>query len=309
MKRIILNPENKLTAKTVPAIIEKPIHRGLQFYYPSNYPSWAVFRSQMLALAKRTAQRAKYPFAFTGLIAALAYDIPTMHLPLRLELRYTDRKERGNSRVGKTEDSRGIPVIRLKKPIPPEAINQVADLPVLDPIRFLLEILSYSNLRNALAGGDALVRRLLQPGRQLSPAQVAEFNQLLANARSLAPSYLPASQAELALRRLALLSPLAESPLESMVRADLLETGLVGFVEQFEIITQGGVFYADFYLPVLNLVLECDGEGKYVLDPDHVNEKSRQQLIEAAGFEVLRISWEQAKDPSFVRRLFKRDVD
>lgn len=306
MKKINLNPVDELTAKTVPAIVEKQIHRGLQFCYPENYPSWAIFRSQILALAKRTADRSKYPFAFTGLVAALAYDIPTMSFPLRLDARYTDGKPRGSSRVGKFGDLRGIQVIRQRRPIPLEAISEACGLPVLEPVRFLLDILTFGSLRDALAGGDALVRQLVGADRKLTQTQRARFQELLAQASKLAPDYLPEYQVDLALSRLPLLSLLAESPLESVVRAILIEADLTRFIEQFEIFSEGGVFYADFYLPDLNVVLECDGEGKYAVDPDHASEKTRQQLIEDKGFTVVRISWKESQNENSVRKLVKR---
>ncbi|MDO5060486.1 MAG: DUF559 domain-containing protein [Actinomycetaceae bacterium] len=257
----------------------------------------------MLSLAKRTAQRTQSPFAYTMEIAAIANDLPTWDLPMRLELIFFDQKPRCATKVGVMHGRGGIPVHRFRRPYPAEAISQVDGLPVLSVPYLLLEFCSLRDLRTVLVTGDALVRQYLQADRQLSQDQLDRFISLKREVQILAQRYLEAPLAQLVSENLALLSPLAESPLESLVRADLLSAGIQDFIEQFPILSEGGKYFADFYLRSIGVILECDGDGKYVLDPDKVHERQRQADIEELGFKVIRVSWEEAQDPYFVRRL------
>lgn len=303
MKTINLTTNDPLVATSIPRIKEKLVHRGLSFRYPENYPSWEIYRQMMLSLAKRTAQRTQTQFAFTSEIAALAYELPTWQLPMRLELLFFDQKPRCATKVGVMQGQGGIPVHRYPRPYPFEAISQVNDLPVLSVPYLLLEFCSLQDLRTVLVTGDALVRQYLQADRLLSPQQVRQFVALKQQVAVLARQHFGESVAQLVRTNLGFLSPLAESPLESLVRSDLLSAGFQDFVEQFPIFSEGATYFADFYLRSLGIILECDGEGKYALDPDKVRERQRQAEIEDSGLKVIRVSWSEAQDPDFVKRL------
>lgn len=304
MKRKNLTTDYQLTQTPIPEILERQVHRGLTFYYPDNYPQWELFRERMLALAQRTASRTEPKFGYSGLIAALAYNIPAMGFPLRLEMRFTDGKKRSNSKVGVIGARGGVPVHRLQPPIPLTAITEISKIPVVSIPYLLCEVLIHGMLRESLPAADALVRRALGESRHLNSEQKAAFNDLKQATRKVITQELTHKETKLALSRLRLVSPLAESALESIVRADLTEMGVQEIVEQHEIVTPGGVFYADLYLPAANLIIECDGEAKYALDPDKSAERRRQEQIEQAGFQVIRISWKQAKDRDYLLQSF-----
>lgn len=305
MKHIKLTTDYALSEHPVPEIIERQIHHGLTYHYPENFPHWELFRHRMLALAKRTANRTDPEFCFAGLIACLVYDIPTLDFPLEIEMRFTDGKRRSSSRVGVMGKRGGVPVHRMQAKVPVEALHEVNGLPVLAPEFLLLDILGTRSLRDALAGADALVRKVLHIHRLITNEQRSALSALLSSASKAASTYLSASAAERALQRIALINPLAESPLESFVRADLVSLGVKEFLLQHQIITEGGVFYADIYIPSARLIIECDGDGKYSLDPNHSAEVQRQRLIEMQGYQVKRISWEEAKETGAVARLLQ----
>lgn len=302
MEHINLETEYALSAHPVPQIVERKIHHGLTYRYPENFPQWELFRHRMLALARRTAKRTKSSFCFGGLIACLAYDIPTCDYPLKLEMHFTDGKRRSNSKVGVMGKRGGVPVQRFMARIPAEAIYYCDDIPVLAPQYLLLNLLSAPSLRESLGSADALVKNLFDIKRKLTMQQQSDVCDFYQEVSRVATDYLSQSLTHRALKRLELVNPLAESLLESIVRADLVSLGFENLVLQREIVTEGGVFYADIYIPDLHLVVECDGAAKYAMDPNQVAEVERQRCIEAKGFVVRRVSWEASKEPGGVMR-------
>lgn len=85
---------------------------------------------------------------------------------------------------------------------------------------------------------------------------------------------------------------LAESPLESLTRL-CLHRGQVPPPElQVPIVAGGRRFRVDFAWRAQRVVLEADGLAKYA-SPDRLREeKRRQELIERAGYRVVRVGWD-----------------
>lgn len=110
---------------------------------------------------------------------------------------------------------------------------------------------------------------------------------------------------------LALVDPAAESPGESSARVVLRGLGH-RVTSQFEI-RDGGNFVArvDFLVEDTRVVVEFDGRGKYGMGSGDVDaefwaEKRRHDAIVAAGYEVVRLTWEDLADPREVDRLVTR---
>ncbi|WP_122263521.1 type IV toxin-antitoxin system AbiEi family antitoxin domain-containing protein [Ornithinimicrobium cerasi] len=90
-----------------------------------------------------------------------------------------------------------------------------------------------------------------------------------------------------------LMSPLAESPAESLLRLALIALRL-DFVEQHPLELEGWTARVDFYLPALGVVVEMDGMCKYEGSTGSLNlaaEKRREDQIRARGYGVARIEW------------------
>ncbi|SHG08168.1 Protein of unknown function [Jatrophihabitans endophyticus] len=86
---------------------------------------------------------------------------------------------------------------------------------------------------------------------------------------------------------LGLADPLAESPLESVVRLALCRAGFPSPRLQYVI----GGYRVDFCWPEQRLVLEADGRDKYTADALW-REKRREHALRSRGWRVERILWE-----------------
>ncbi|MCS4483936.1 DUF559 domain-containing protein [Gleimia sp. 6138-11-ORH1] len=303
METKLLAPSTELTASYVPEIKEKQIHRGKQFIYPENLPAWEVWHESLLALATRTSSRTKTEHAFSMLIAAHAWGIPAHNFPLQLDVIYFDDRRRGTSKVGELAGRGGLPVHRFNRKYPADAWVQQNGLRVLDYPYFLLELLQLDDAKQALVTADALVRKVLQVEHSLSEIQQRELAKLRATVVDLARQYFTEAVAQRVQRRCTLMNPLAESALETLVRVDLVRAGVPGLVCQFPIFSEGGHYYADLCLPAQLLVIECDGQEKYMIDPQRTYESNRQKALENLGFRVIRVSWEQANTPGYLSKV------
>lgn len=100
-------------------------------------------------------------------------------------------------------------------------------------------------------------------------------------------------------RAVALRDPGSESVLESVCRVMFARGGLPTPRTQ---VTLGGpegpIGRVDFYWQQYATVAEADGRGKYARPEDLWQEKLREDRLRAAGLEVVRITWAQARgDP------------
>lgn len=78
----------------------------------------------------------------------------------------------------------------------------------------------------------------------------------------------------------------AESPLESITRLAMHDDGFPPPMLQVAV----GPFRLDFYWPEHRLVVEADGEGKYVGDAS-LREKRREHYLHQRGLRVERVMW------------------
>ncbi len=106
-------------------------------------------------------------------------------------------------------------------------------------------------------------------------------------------------------RAVRLCSALSESPLESVSRIRIVESGLPEPELQTELADVHGRFVGrvDFYWDRLGVVGEADGMGKYVSADVLRAEKVRQERLEECGLTVVRWGWRDLADGVLRRRL------
>lgn len=73
--------------------------------------------------------------------------------------------------------------------------------------------------------------------------------------------------------------------IERKMQAALIENN-IDFIAQHPI----GPWCVDFYLPTLNLVIECDGDYWHSLDEVKIRDKRKNGYLKKAGFKVARIT-------------------
>lgn len=118
---------------------------------------------------------------------------------------------------------------------------------------------------------------------------------------------LPPIHRAVALRALAAADELCESPGETRTRIILIDAGFT-VVSQFEVpISAGNTRRGDFLVDGCVLV-EFDGLMKYEgLDGKHnlAAEKLRERELNRLGYEIVRLTWRDLRDPALVIRLVR----
>ena len=93
-------------------------------------------------------------------------------------------------------------------------------------------------------------------------------------------------------RVIADVEPLLETALEGLVWAEITGAGLAPVRPQEWVIGRSGRRYRADFLIGDTVILEADGSGKYA-DQTPWQEKQRQSDLEAAGYWVVRCTWEE----------------
>jgi very-short-patch-repair endonuclease len=105
-------------------------------------------------------------------------------------------------------------------------------------------------------------------------------------------------------RLLGALDPRAESPGETRTRIALAAAGLPAPELQFEVMTEEGLYRADFAWPELKVILEFDGDSKYFAYRPTAEvllaERRRENALAAAGWVVVRVRWADLSTPGVI---------
>ncbi|GAB2761941.1 hypothetical protein [Sinomonas soli] len=105
-------------------------------------------------------------------------------------------------------------------------------------------------------------------------------------------------------RLLEVLDVRAESPGETRTRMALAAAGVPAPVLQFEVMTEEGLFRADFAWPELKVILEFDGDSKYFAYRPTAEvllaERRRENALAAAGWVIVRVCWADLRTPGTI---------
>jgi very-short-patch-repair endonuclease len=161
---------------------------------------------------------------------------------------------------------------------------------VTSTVRTLVDCFRFLPFEEAVVIGDSALHRRLTDVSALEAAVQA----------------CPPRGRRRALTVAAFLEPKTESPGESRTRALLRKLGLPAPVVQLELPTADGVYRADFAWIELKIIIEFDGEGKYM---DHqptsavlLAERRRETLLMEQGWIFVRLRWTDLERPEDVRR-------
>ena len=174
-------------------------------------------------------------------------------------------------------------------PVDDAEIHTGAELPATSAIRTVVDCGRLLDVDWGVAIADAALHRGLVTGDALAE-RCGRVIRLSGSAK---------------VRRLPhLASPLAESPGESLLRMRLLRMDLE-VDEQVVLDEVSGRPRVDFVIRGTRLVIEFDGESKYVIDGDparaHWLEKQRHDRIVEAGYVVIHVTWAQLWDEPALR--------
>lgn len=218
------------------------------------------------ALAAVAAAHAHREHVVGGRSGAVLHGLPTLHVPRRPEL------TRRDATIGRRATSHVFAAT-----ISPEEVGDWFGVPVLDIARTLVDLARHDR-RDAIMAADAALREHLVSAAAIEAA----LNRAVGW-----PGIRQARDV------LALASPLAESPLESLARLALHDDGLPEPELQAVIADPGSgrTYRVDMLLRRQRLILELDGLDKYD-QAELRREKVRERRLQALGYTVERLLWE-----------------
>lgn len=186
-------------------------------------------------------------------------------------------------------------VVRHRRPAALATASDLAGLPVTDAEQTVLDCLVLLNPVEAMVVADSGLRAGVR--RDVVSARLAGMAGPLRTRQARA--------------LLALADDGAESPGESRARATLLALGLPVPCTQVRVDTVDGPVWADLGWPEARTVAEYDGRDKYGGDAGAASallkERRRQELIEEAGWRVLRLTAADLREPArLLERLRRR---
>jgi very-short-patch-repair endonuclease len=216
------------------------------------------------ALACAAAIRRRPDHAVSGRSAAILHGLPTLHVPERVELTAPKSRDAGRHRPAHI---RAAGVVG-------DDLTTWFGIRVLTPERTLVD-LGRHDRRDAIMAADAALMAGLVRQRGLDAA--------LARGRGW-PGIRQARDV------LALATRLAESPLESLTRLALHDSGFPP--PELQVAIPGTPYRVDMLWPESRLILEIDGLGKYS-DDEWRREKQRELRLRALGYRVERVGWDE----------------
>ena len=106
-----------------------------------------------------------------------------------------------------------------------------------------------------------------------------------------------------------LVDPLAESPIETLIRLPLVDAGVGPLVSQYDIRVDGIVVArTDLALPDCLVAIEGDGADAHDNSPAFVRDRRRDALLTSLGWLTLRFTWADAWQPAYVLQTVTRTV-
>lgn len=246
------------------------LRRGVYALAESFHQSNRKYRvlAHHVAVAK-TSQQA----ALSHLSAALWWDAKVLHLPEKVHLSVASNRNTRRDRVA---------VHKNRQSILEQAVLHQGVL-VTSPEQTTVDCAKILPLADALCIADDFLHRGFCSTNALRQVLEEQTGSGSAKCRQVA----------------SLMSPLADSPAETLAR---LQIHLLGFpkpAEQLRIVMASGrVCIADFAWEFEKVILEVDGDVNYsgeYGDPRDVvrDERRRQKELERAGWKVIRVGWNE----------------
>jgi very-short-patch-repair endonuclease len=147
-------------------------------------------------------------------------------------------------------------------------------------------------------------------GELLCAADSALHKRLLTPAELCTAQGSRSGEAATVLRRVVeLANGLSESPLETLIRLLLVEAGLGPLTLQITVSCGGFSYRIDLGFPELRLGIEADGRAVHGSADAVLNDRRRQNALLAAGWLILRFTWDDVVDrPAYVVSVVRQAI-
>jgi hypothetical protein len=240
---------------------------------PGDYSATRLAERRRLALACAAAALINPGQTVSGGCAAVLHGLPVRHDPSAPQLTTVPVAKSSEVLRSATQGYRAAALVRAARLLPAE-VGSWFGVPVTTPARTLVDLARHSR-HDALVAADAALHEGL--------LQAADLDLALGRATGW-PGVRRARGV------LALASELAESPLESLARLAVHDSGLPMPQLQAELDAFGSVYRVDMIWPEQRVILELDGRLKYSAD-ELWREKLRHEHLVRLGYTVLRATW------------------
>jgi hypothetical protein len=240
---------------------------------PDDYSATKLAERRRLALACAAAALINPGQTVSSGCAAVLHGLALRREPTAPQLTTVPVAKSSDELRSATQGYRAAALVRAARLLPAE-VGSWFGVPVTTPARTLVDLARHSRHDAIVAADEALHEGLVD-----------------------------ASDLDLALGRatgwpgvrrargvLALASELAESPLESLARLAVHDSGLPMPHLQVELDAFGSVYRVDMIWPDHRVILELDGRFKYT-DDELWREKLRHEQLVRLGYTVLRATW------------------
>ncbi len=245
---------------------------------------------------------------FTGLASAFLHGVPLLRTPASIDA-YRTPATQSRARFGPDSSLRLV----IRKPAFPHGtgerdrasgLRHTAIVTTLTDIaRFAADdeeaVVAMNSLFAHLEGMAGGYRSTL-----LKEATMRRWEDISGRTRAILDSLGPHTGRTRALRRLGLASPLCDSPAESRFLLAVRRLGFASPEQQVPISTFAGERWADFLWPRERIVVEVDGDLKF-LGPDAnrriLAERKRNLAIEEAGYRLRHVEWRDLDNDTRLR--------
>lgn len=231
-----------------------------------------------LALACTATALANPGQTVSGNCAALLYGLPLRRDPVRPQLTTAPVAQGAAGNPSITQGHRTAGLVRAAT-LRPAELGTWFGAPVTSPARTLVDLARHSRQDGLIAADAALYEGLVSS---------ADIDRALARACGW-PGVRRARQV------LALASGLAESPLESLTRLAIHDSGLPMPELQRWVEAFGQWYRVDMIWPEQRLIVEADGRLKYTGESEEGDplwqEKVREEYLGRVGYTVVRVLW------------------
>ncbi|MGW8567850.1 DUF559 domain-containing protein [Isoptericola sp. NPDC055881] len=190
------------------------------------------------------------------------------------------------------DEEREPSVRRHHTPMPPADRAEVRGVPVTSLARTLVDCIRTLPRDGALVACDSLFRLGARPAEVSRIMSASRGKRGVVQAREI----------------LGLCDPRSASPGETVTRLAAVDAGLRRPDCQIEVPTTHGTFFVDLGWEDVRLAVEFDGALKYDDDPEVVRavQARRQAALEAAGWTVVRVRWEDLGDLEALEHRLRR---
>lgn len=293
-----------VTSPGPPTFMAHPVRllRGLYAdLHSSGAPPWEVAHSLSLARCVAACQAVTSARCLSHESAALVHGLSVRGWEPDVSVVVPSKPRRPGTRVPSVRGGRTDVLLRRRSlRMLDDDITTVSGLPVTTVLRTVLDCAFDVPPSESICIADSALRALVRPTRDQRTASEHRAAAIRRRLQDELEAMAGRSGARRARAVIAIASPFAESPGESIMRCFVTALGLpapvlqLGVEDGIEVV----VYFPDLAWPALKIYLEFDGRLKYESDADLWREKKRRDALARLGWRGEHVTWDDLRNPA-----------